>query len=236
MICAVKLSTGGLFVFSPVALTPTVRAKIDTLGGRVSYIAAPDLEHHIFLSAWAAAFPAAHFIAPDGLAEKRAKMNAADADVPVTNIPFQTVFTAANKRDLKIDPDFDAEFDYEYVDAHLNKEIVFFHRPSKTLIQADLLFNLPATEQYSRTGEQANTGWASRLACHLQNTAGDVFWQKRILWYLISSSDRPGFNKSMQRINSWGFENLIPCHGDSILRDGKGVFERVMQWHLQAKK
>jgi hypothetical protein len=210
-----------------------VRAKIDTLGGNVSYIAAPDLEHHIFLSAWARAYPAAHFIAPAGLAEKRAAMNSTDPSV--TNIPFQTVFTAANKRDLKIAPDFDAELEYEFVDAHPNKELVFFHRASKTLIQADLLFNMPATEQYSRTGESANTGWATRLACHLQNTAGNVFWQRRVLWYLFSSSDRPGFNKSMRRISSWGFENIVPCHGDSMLGDGKGVFERVMQWHLNTK-
>ena len=229
----VKLSTGSLFVFSPVALTPTVRAKIDTLGGNVSFIAAPDVEHHIFLSAWARAYPSAHFIAPAGLAEKRATMSSTDPSV--TNVPFQTVFTATNKSDLKIAPDFDAELEYEFVDAHPNKELVFFHRPSKTLIQADLLFNLPATEQYSRTGESANTGWATRLACHLQNTAGDVFWQRRVLWYLLSSSDRPGFNKSMKRINSWAFENIIPCHGDLILGDGKGVFEKVMQWHLNAK-
>jgi hypothetical protein len=227
----VKLSTGSLFVFSPVALTPAVRAKIDSLGGRVSYIAAPDLEHHIFLSAWHAAYPNAHFIGPGGLPEKRAKLNATDASV--TNIPFQTVLTAANKRETHISPEVDAEMDYELIDAHVNKELVFFHRPSRTLLQADLIFNLPATEQYSRTGGAANKGWASKLSCHLQNTSS--VWQKRMLWYLISAGDRPGFNKSIRRINGWDFENIITCHGDSIIGDGKPVFERVMQWHLQAK-
>jgi hypothetical protein len=229
---AVKLSSGSLFVFSPVALTPTVRAKIDSLGGNVSHIVAPDMEHHIFLSSWHRAYPDAHVIGPGGLPEKRAKMSTDDPDV--TNVPFKTVFTPANKRDINISPDVDADMDYEFVDAHLNKELVFFHRPSKTLIQADLFFNLPATEQYSRTGEKANSGWASRLFCHLQNPHS--VWQKRMLWYLISRSDRSGFNQSIKRIDGWGFENVIPCHGDPMVGDGKAVFERVMQWHLQAKK
>lgn len=209
-----------------------MRTKIDSLGGPVSYIAAPDLEHHIFLSSWAAAYPQAHLIGPAGLAEKRAKLSGADPGV--TNVRFQTVLSAANKHEVRIAPEVDADMDYELVDAHVNKEIVFFHRPSKTLIQADLLFNLPATEQYSLTGERADVGWASRLSCGLQNTTGS--WQRRLMWYVVSARDRTGFNASMKRINSWGFENIIPCHGDSIVGDGKAVFERVMQWHLQAKK
>ncbi|TVY87196.1 hypothetical protein LAWI1_G008556, partial [Lachnellula willkommii] len=151
----VKLQSGSLAVFSPVALTPTVKSKLESLGNKVSYIAAPDLEHHIFLSAWASAFPSAHIIAPDGLAEKRAKLSQTDKDV--TNVPITTVFTAANKRSIRISEEFDAEFEYEFVDAHPNKELVFVHKPSRTLIEADLLFNLPATEQYSRTGEDAGS-------------------------------------------------------------------------------
>ena len=227
---AVKLSSGALFVFSPVALTAAVRASIDSLGGRVAYVAAPDLEHHLFLSSWAAAYPKAHFIAPYGLPQKRARLSAHDPAVTV--VPFQTVFGAANKRHVSIAPDLDAEMDYELVDAHVNKELVFFHRPSKTLIQADLFFNLPATEQYSRTGEPADRGWASRLSCRLQSARS--VWQKRMLWYLVSSGNRPGFNESIKKINGWDFENVIPCHGDSILGEGKMVFESVFQWHLQA--
>jgi hypothetical protein len=135
---------------------------------------------------------------------------------------------------VRIAPEVDAEMEYELVDAHVNKELVFFHRPSRTLLQADLIFNLPATEQYRRTGEVANSGWASRLSCYLQNTSS--VWQRRMLWYVISARDRPGFNRSISRINGWGFENIIPCHGDSMVGDGKAVFERVMQWHLQAAK
>jgi hypothetical protein len=223
----VKLNSGALAVFSPVALTPTVRK---TLGASpVSYLIAPDLEHHIFLSAWSTAFPSAHIIGPEGLAEKRATQNKTDKSVTV--VPISTIFTAKNKTEIKVGGEFDEEFEYEYIE-----ELVFFHKRSKTLIEADLMFNLPAREQYSKTGVDPTTGWATRLFAGLQNTQGEAKWQKRLLWYAISSGDRPGFNKSIQRINSWGFENVVPCHGDSFVGDGKSVFEKVFGWHLEGKK
>ena len=192
------------------------------------------MEHHIFLSSWSAAFPSAKIIAPEGLAEKRAKLSASDKSV--TNVPISTIFTKANKDTIKVSEEFDADFEYEFVDTHPNKELVFFHKPSKTLIEADFLFNLPATEQYSKSGIDATTGWATRLFGGIQNTRGSAIWQKRMLWYAFSSSDREGFNKSAKKIGSWGFENVVPCHGDVIVGDGKGIFEKVFEWHLQGKK
>lgn len=198
------------------------------------YSVAPDLEHHIFLSAWSSEFPSAHVIAPEGLAEKRA--NQSKTDKSVTNVPISTIFTAKDKASIKVGGEFDEEFEYEFVETHPNKELVFFHKPSKTLIEADLLFNLPAREQYSRTGEDPTTGWATRIFGALQNTRGDAIWQKRLLWYAMSKGNRLEFNKSMQRINIWGFENIVPCHGETLVGDGKSVFEKVMGWHLEGKK
>ena len=229
----VKLSSGSLAVFSPIALTPSVKSKLSSLGGEVSYIAALDLEHHIFLSSWAAAFPKAHIIAPEGLAEKRAQQNAKDKSVTILN--FSTIFKKADKDKTSISEEFDRDFEYEYVDSHQNKELVFFHKPSKTLIEADLLFNLPAIEQYSKTGESATDGFLTRLFGGLQHTRGTAVWQKRLVWYAFSSGDRAAFGRSMKRINGWGFENLIPCHGDVILGDGKAIFEKIFEWQLQGK-
>ena len=146
----------------------------------MSYIAAPDLEHHIFLSSWSEAFPQAHIIAPEGLAEKRAQLS--QKDKSVTNVPISTIFTKANKGAVKVSEEFDRDFEYEFVDAHPNKELVFFHKPSRTLIEADLLFNLPATEQYSKSGISSETGVFTRLFGGIQHTRGSAIWQKRMLW------------------------------------------------------
>jgi hypothetical protein len=232
----VKLQTGSIVVFSPVALTPAVRSKLTSISAKppTTYLIAPDIEHHMQLSSWASAFPSAHIIAPEGLAEKRAEMNKKDKTCSI--LDFATIFTAKNKLNTKVSEEFDAEFEYEFVDAHMNKELVFHHKPSKTLIEADLLFNLPATEQYSKTGQDANSGVLTKFWNSLNNTRGDAKWQKRMLWYVLSSSDRDGFGESMKRINAWGFENIVPCHGDTILGDGKGIFQKVAEWHLQGKK
>ena len=45
------------------------------------------------------------------------------------------------------------------------------------------MFNMPATEQYSKTGESATSGFVSRLFSAVQSTKGDATWQKRMLWY-----------------------------------------------------
>jgi hypothetical protein len=230
---AVRLQTGNLAVFSPVTLTDKVRAHLQTLGP-VAYITAPDIEHHIHLSSWSAAYPNAHIIGPEGLPEKRAKANGSDKSVTLLN--FGTIFAKKGKENIKVTEEFDREFDYEFIEAHPNKEIVFHHKPSRTLIEADLLFNLPAKEQYSKTNIDPSSGIFTKLAATLQSAQGTAIWQKRILWYAFSSSDRPSFNKSIQKIESWDFVNIVPCHGDSWVGDGKGVFQKVMQWHLEGKR
>lgn len=231
----VKMASGSLAVFSPVALTPTVRTTIASLSpnSAVKYLIAPDLEHHIFLSTWYTAFPSAHVIGPEGLAEKRAGMIGKDKSM--TKVPFSTIFKG-KAQDIKISEEFDNEFEYEYFPMHPNKELVFYHKPSKVLIEADLMFNLPATEQYSKTNIDPTTGWATKLFSSLQNTKGTAIWQKRMLWYVLSKGDRPSFNQGIQRIGTWDFDTVIPCHGDVMIGDGKGIFQKVFEWHLQGKK
>ncbi|KAK1971964.1 hypothetical protein LY78DRAFT_566793 [Colletotrichum sublineola] len=234
----VRLTSGALAIFSPVALTDAVRAKIAEKGGDLAYIVAPDIEHHIFLSEYKAAFPAAKLVGPDGLPQKRAKQ-AGDPKINPAD-EFAVVFkSGADKRATAVGPDFDADFECEYVDAHPNKEIAFFYKPDRILIQADLLFNLPPTEQYSRAPEaerDTSSGLANRLFGGLQTTQGDLKWVRRFHWYVMSSKDRPAFNESIQRIDAWDFDTIVPCHGDVIQGDGKQRFRNVFEWHLVGHK
>ncbi|KAL8716414.1 MAG: hypothetical protein Q9220_000321 [cf. Caloplaca sp. 1 TL-2023] len=226
----VRLQSGALAVFSPTALTPEVRSTVESLGNNVGYLAAMDFEHHIFISEWARAFPSAKVLGVEGLPEKRQK----DPETAGTN--FSHVFDMKNKTDLKIDPEFDNEFDYEYMGSHANKELVFCHKPDRTLIEADVMFNLPAHEQYSKTGEKATDGILTRFFTGFQNTVGAATWQKRFLWHVASAPDRKGFNASASKIDGWDFDKIIPCHGDVIESGGKEVFRRLFAWHLEAAK
>ena len=211
------------------ALTPEVKTELASLGNDVKYLIAPDIEHHIFLSDWYSEYPKAHVIGPEGLPEKRA----ADSSITLT-VPFSTIFTAEGKRNIKVSEEFDRDFEYEYVDSHVNKEIVFFYKPEKVLIEADYLFNLPATEQYSRTGESATTGLLTKIFVALNSTQGSAIWQKRLLWYAFAS--KPGYITSTKRIGSWDFDVLIPCHGDVIEKSAKEVFNKIFEWQLAAQE
>jgi hypothetical protein len=239
----VRLQSGALAVFSPVALTDDVKRKVSEMG-EVKYIAALDaevrptfqlypthltmLQHHIFLGPWHQAYPSAQVMGPETLPEKRTQQkNEA--------VPFSFLFTKSTPV-ATISPEFDAEFDWEYVPSHLNKEIVFHHKPTKSLITADMMFNLPATEQFSKAGVNAQGGILTKIFGTMQSTAGAATWQKRTIWYGTSRGDRPAFNQSVSRINKWGFERIIPCHGDVIEGNGKAIWEKVFGWHLEAAK
>lgn len=235
----VRLTSGSLAVFSPVALTDAVRAKVASLGGDVRYLIAPDIEHHIFLSEWSAAYPNAKLVGPEGLPEKRAKAHAKGGDAKIGAEPFAAVATRANAHDLasQIGADFAADFDAEYVAAHPNRELVFCYRPDRVLIQADLFFNLPAVEQYARVpaDQRPKMGVLARFFESFQTTQGEALGMKRFLWHAISRGDRAGFNASVRRIGGWEFDTVVPCHGETIVGEGKAVFRKVFAWHLEGK-
>ncbi|KAK4102164.1 hypothetical protein N658DRAFT_506376 [Parathielavia hyrcaniae] len=230
----VRLTSGALAIFSPVALTESAKAKVASLGGDVRYIIAPDIEHHIYLSEWAAAYPNAKLIGPEGLPEKRQKVQ---DDAKIGKEPFAVVVTKANGREVRIGDDFDADFDMEFVHVHPNKELVFLYKPDRVLVQADLVFNLPAEEQYSRVPEdqKPKPGALGKLFNSFQTTQGDAMGMKRFLWHVISRADRERFNESVKRIAGWEFDTIVPCHGETMVGNGKEVFEKVMAWHLEGK-
>ena len=241
------MTGGGVLVFSPVALTPDAAAVVTRLGGKegVKYIVAPDIEHHIFLSEWLKAYPTARIIAPEGLAEKRAATKGKDSRINVDDKFFAIL---ADKRPQpmrepqSVAPDFDADFGLVYFDMHPNKEVVLLYRPESILIEADLMFNLPAIEQYQRVdpatrhGMPGHANWLNRAFQTVMRTEGNLVWARRFHWYFASSSDRARFNEGLQVVDSWSFDKIIPCHGETIEKDAKEVFRRVFAWHFASMR
>jgi len=226
----VKLASGSLAIFSPVTLTPEVQKTIESEGSNLKYIAALDIEHHLHLTAWKKAFPNAEIIAPEGLWEKR------QANPDFKDTEFKHIFKSEDKETHNISEEFDSEFDVEYVSSHSSREIVFLHKPTRTVIEADLLFNLPGSEQYSRAGVSPTSGIFTKLILPLVSAKPPATGHKRFAWYVLSSRDREGFTKSMTKIDQWDFDRLIPCHGDVIETGAKTVFRNVFEWFLNTNK
>src|SRR5581483_6426374 len=81
----IRLSSGGLFVWSPIALSPELKRAVDELGP-VSCLVSPNRLHHLFLADWKTAYPQARLYAPPGLRRKRTDL-AFDAELGPTPEP-----------------------------------------------------------------------------------------------------------------------------------------------------
>lgn len=210
---AVKLAAGSLLLFSPIPWSGEVEAALEKLSGtkpaKVAYLVAPDREHYLQIKDYSARFPEAKVI---GVEELPAKLD---------GITFHKVF--GDKKYEGVRCGFEDEIDTVYVPGHLNKELVLVHKKTRTLIEADLLFNLPAFEQYRGSSSSAGVlGFLSPFR-HLKADSGAHRWFNQNM----ACKDKPSFAASMREIAKLDFDRLIPCHGETIDTGAKQVFEQA---------
>jgi len=120
----IRFSGGGLFAWSPVALSTALKREVDALGS-VRCIVSPNRLHHLYLGEWKSAYPRARLYASQGLRGKR------------KNLPFDG--------DLSDTPEEEwaADIDQVSVRRSVLTEVEFFHRDSRTAIFTDLVQNFP---------------------------------------------------------------------------------------------
>jgi len=88
----IRLSSGGLFIWSPVALSPALQAAVDALG-EVRFLIAPNSLHHLFLDEWKRAYPNARLYAPP-LSPRFPDCSRNDAHIGFTVFGFITIVMA----------------------------------------------------------------------------------------------------------------------------------------------
>jgi hypothetical protein len=200
----VRLPDSKLLLHSPIAATPDLVREVSALG-TVAYLVAPNKLHHLFIGDWQQACPdAAVYVAP-GLDTKRDDLKIAGilGDEPepgwkdVVDQVFLSGFPFAN-------------------------EIVFFHRPSTTLIATDLAFNVgdsspPLTRLFFRLA-----GIFGRLSPTLLERA------------LVR--DRTAFGDSLKQILDWPFDRVVVAHGDVCEQGGREELVRGYAWALGAAR
>jgi hypothetical protein len=120
----VKLIDGGLFVWSPVALSAALKVELDALGP-VQFVVSPSRLHHLFIAEWASAYPDARRYAAPGLRKKRQDLI---FDGELGDAP---------------EPEWASDIDQVSVRGSPLTEVEFFHYRSRTAIFADLIQNLP---------------------------------------------------------------------------------------------
>lgn len=191
----------GLVIWSPIALDDAQQAQIDALGV-VRWIVEPSLFHHVHLDAAAARWPTAERLAPAGLAEKLRRPDLADLRTP-------EALEAASNGALSV---------HAVEGAPRMSEWVILHRPSRTLIVCDLVFNM-----------QTAPGWLSPL---LFRSVGA--WRRCAqsrLWRSLTT-DRAAAGRSVQRLLALDFERLVMAHGEVIEAGGRDALGQGCAWML----
>lgn len=201
----VRLASGDLFAWSPVALTPALRDRVDALGP-VRQLVSPNRIHYAHIAEWKAAYPAATAWASPGVRER-----AASQKIDVT---FD--------RDLADEPDASWSADLDQLvfrGSRALEEIVFFHRRSRTLVLADLIENFEA-DMVDRP-----LRWLLRLGGVLDpdgKTPADL----RATFF----GHRDEARACLERMLAWDPERVVMAHGRIYDRDGKHELERAFRW------
>ena len=178
---------GELLLHSPVSLDAPLRSQLETLG-RVRWLVAPNKVHSLFMGEAARAYPEAELFAAPGLAEKR------------KDLSFQHVLQDGAPGPWGRDVE---HLCFEGVPT-LN-EVVFLHRPSRTLVLTDLAFHV-------------ERGAPNRArAFHWLVGAVGRFGPHRLVRMMIR--DRAAARRSRDRVLAWDFERVVVSHG-SVLEHG----------------
>lgn len=195
-----KLADGGLFIWSPVAVSEDLRPQLSAIG-EVRFIVAPNSLHHLFLKDWQSAYPNARLYAAPGLRTRRA------------DIDFN------EDLDEKPAPGWASEIDQVLMHGNLiTTEAVFFHRTSGTVLFTDLLQNF-------RPGWF--TGWRAIIA-RLDRLIGaepDVPQKFRVAFV-----GRAAARAALARILAWPAEKVLMAHGTPIQQNGAAFVRRAFRW------
>lgn len=215
---AVKLSDGRVLVAVSSPLSQATRASVDELGP-VKYLVALDAVHYLYLKEWKTAYESAHVAGVAG-SEKS------------SGVKHDGVW-GRDTQPLGTDPVVNAEFKSEWFSGHPSEDVALLHIPSKTLIQADLLFNLPAKEQYSAPGAPSPlSGLMGWFGLGTKMTPWTDM-HKSVVWNLIAK-DKAKMAWSASVVGSWDFNRIIPCHGDVIEEKGNEAWRTAFSRYFDA--
>lgn len=194
----VRLQDESLLLHSPLAISPELKNEIDALG-EVRFVVSPFRFHFLHLGDCFRVYPGAQFYAPPG-------MNTAK---------FPEVRFAGFLRETEAQ--WQNDLDQTIVRGNaLDNEVVFFHRASRTLICADLCFNLPSSRP----------PWTRFIA----RVLGVYRRFSPSLEFKLFTRNRTLVRQSIDRILAWDFERIIISHGDIIESGGKETLRAAFAW------
>jgi len=187
-----------LALVSPIAIDDELATTLAELGD-VETVVAPNAMHHTHLATTVMRYPRARVLGVPLLRDKCPGV-AFDAMLEDGRAPF--------------DPDVEL---LGIAGAPAMDERVLLHRPSRTLIVTDLIFNLPTA-----------ANWISRFVFRYLSRALGKPAQSR-LWRSLTK-DREAAGRSVNRLLELDFDRLVMAHGEVIPTGGREVLEKATTW------
>lgn len=195
----IRLPTGGLVLHSPVTLDEDVIAALRALGV-VQHLVAPCLIHHLFLADAHRRFPAAQIHVPPGF----------------TSAPRSLTDTALILGN-EAPPAWAGVLDQQLLGgAPKLNEVDFYHRPTRTLIAPDLVFNIQQPGNFM-------TGLVLRLMGTHKRLAMSRLWRRY-------TRDRAALRRSLDHVLSWDFIRVVPGHGEVATDNAHDAVEAALAW------
>jgi hypothetical protein len=185
----VRLPDGKLWVHSPIRLDDATAKSIEALG-EVAHIVAPNRYHHLFFGACAERYPQARTFGPPGLAEKVPSLRVDEVLSDSPPAVWATVFDQ-----------------HVVAGAAAMSELVFLHKPSRTLVVSDLLFNIVRPANFM-----------AKVVTTIMGTRGKLARSR--VWKMLIK-DKPAFDASVRTVLGWDFDKLIMAHGDVVQSDAR---------------
>jgi hypothetical protein len=202
----VRLADGGLWLWSPVAMSKAIEEQVRALGP-VQHIVSPNRLHYLFLAEWRAAFPEAKLWAT------------ADTIAKHPDLQFSGALTDVAP------PDWDGQIDqFHFANSPFLSEVIFFHRASRTAIVADL------SQTFSEAFLKRHWPWWMRPVARLSKmTEG---WGFAPIDYRISFRRRETARPKVRALINEHPDHVLVAHGEVVRTDGAAFLARAFSWLL----
>lgn len=197
----IRLRSGELVIWSPVAVTGDCRMEIEELG-TIRHIVAPNSLHDSFLADWQQVCPKALFHAPPGLREKR-------PDIAFSETIAEGGTLAAFCEELQI---------VLVPGNRITSEAVLFHRESGTAVFTDLLQKFP---------KDWFCGWRGLVVRLDLMTQEEPAVPRK---FRLAFTHRQAARSTIGRILDWPAEKVVMAQGSPVTRDGQAFLKRAFSW------
>jgi len=190
----IRLQSGRVIVHSMAPFSPADIAHFRSVG-EIAWLVEAMLLHDTYAKNGREAFPDLPFLAPEGFGE-------------VVHFPTLSLLPAPAEWGGQVEV-------IELCGIPRLKEHVFLHKPSRTLIVADLVFNFSEEER----------GWTRFFHRYL---AGFKRYPGTSRVFRFCVSDRAAFQASMESVLAADFDRIIVGHGEVVETNGKALLRRAL--------